>query len=471
MNNHSRLVQLPISILAVVLLLLVASEAQSANWSPPTKFFEVEPGGNVQFPTLLTDSGGNLHAFWGAAMTEGQPMALYHSRWQGDAWTEPVDVLLSPDGGGIWPFALHITRDDTIHVFWMGSGRIWYSLAHASQAHDARRWSRPDAIVPEQEPFTTLSVAQDTAGAWYLTYSNRTLDQISLLRSEDGVIAWLPERSIYAENDSNTWVGYPQVVVAPDGALWVSWQQMEAGSGRAKGIAYARSADSGETRSAPEQLIEGYYFGGFEVVGDVMVKKYGGGVGTGGRFVSFSYDSGATWTQSVNISDGGGEGAQGIGIALDSAGRWHFIEQSLSTFGIAVWSAGTWSGFQSILPAEELVACCPGENAVLGISEGMRQHVFWEGENRILWYTTRELDAPFAAAHALALPKTDAAPTVAPTPVVRLPTPSPTLPFLINGPAGETSANSWHPIIIGILPGAMLVAATVIVHLRRTRSP
>ncbi len=464
----------------VYLALPLITQAQSSTWSPPTRFFEIDQGGNVQSPTLLTDSGANLHAFWGAAMTEGQPTALYYSHWEDGNWTEPVDVLVSPDGGSIWPFTARVDENDYVHVFWMSSSQIWHSMAHVAQLDDARHWTPPDLVPTDETPFTTLGLAQDADGVWYLAYSNRDLDTITLLKSEDGAVSWENAGVIHQEARSDTWVGYPGIVVAPDGALWVSWQEMEAGSGTSKGLAYARSEDGGATWSEPESLVTGYYFGGFEVIGDVMVKKYGGGIGTGGRFVSFSKDSGSSWTEPRNISAGDGEGAQAIGLVVDSTDDWHFIVETGMTFARVAWNRENWSTPEFVVPRDLMQVCCitPGkvtENAAVGISDGNRIHVFYEQDDSVLWYTSRELDAPRLVPQPPSSPQTAPMDSTTGDVAVAPPTDTPApVPASTPAPGRDdsrppTASSMTFPILLALAPVLLIIGTVVVLQIGRRR--
>jgi len=278
----------------------------------------------------------------------------------------------------------------------------------------------------------------------------------------------------------DTWVGYPGIVVAPDGALWASWQEMEPGSGRSKGLAYARSEDGGATWSAPEQIIAGYYFGGFEVVGDTMVKKYGGGVGTGGRFVSFSEDSGSSWTEPRNISAGDGEGAQAIGLVVDSAEDWHFIVETGMTFARVAWNRDKWSTPEFVVSRDLMQVCCttPGkvtENAAVGISDGNHIHVFYEQDNSVLWVTSRELDAPRMVPQPPSSPHATQMDSTAADVAVATPMDTPT-PVVASTPApwrgdsrAPTASSMTFPILLALAPVLLIIGTVMVLQIGRRR--
>jgi len=455
---------------------IVRAQAGS-DWSPPQSFFQVSSGGDVQSPVLLTDSGGNVHALWGASMDERQSMALYYSQWKGDNWTKPVDVLVSPDGDDIWPFSAYIVQD-TVHVYWISNGQVAHSEAHASQLANPHQWSAPSMITTENVPFAFRGFFLDESSTWYLVYGNRALDKVSILTSVDGGVTWNTEQVVYQELSASTWIGSPSVTVAPDKTVWVSWEEMDPRSGRGKGVTYARSLDGGLTWSAPEKLIDGYYFGGFKTVGDIFLKLYAGGIGTGGRYVSFSTDSGLTWTEVRNISAGNGEGAQGIGLVVDSAGVWQFIVESNMTFARVAWDGTTWFAPDFVLSYDAMYACCVSsggvtENASVAISDGNRIHVIFEQDDLTLWHTSRLLDAPEVPSVRLSQPSHEPA-TVAieqgdPDAVIAVGTPiQQRLDEGFDRFADVREVSSWLSVVVALVSVCVFVGLVVIAkQLRR----
>jgi hypothetical protein len=414
---------------------------------------------------------------------------LYHSRWDGANWSAPIDVLASPDGESIRATHLRLDHADYVHAFWTdASGDIWHSAAHASRAQDAHGWLQP-ALIPTQETaFNRLGTAQDASGAWYLVYTNRTADTVRLLRSTDGEMRAWQERTLYTEVRRDTWIAHAGAVVAPDGVLWVWWHELDPdGEGYGhKSVVTVRSSDGGQTWTQPEQAVTGYYSADFRVIGDTMVRLVFGGLGTGGRYVAFSRDSGSVWTADRDIGTGEGEGMTAIGLAIDGAQSWHFVEATGNGFATVSWEQGAWQPLEYVVPPEEIQACCSGlggiaENPVIGISDGNRAHVFFEEADRVLWYTSRQLDAPYVS------PRPPLPTQAAPGPVVANPGSSGAAEIPAQEPEGPTAvavsgtdpletdpgdfgAGPWLAVVIGILPATLLVPIALAFHVKSRRS-
>jgi hypothetical protein len=84
-------------------------------------------------------------------------------------------------------------------------------------------------------------VSSDKGGSWSGPF--RIADAL-------GVGARDPETSVPIRDGANL----PQVAVAPNGHLWVAWQDARFAAGAYDGIALARSTDGGRTWSAPVQV-------------------------------------------------------------------------------------------------------------------------------------------------------------------------------------------------------------------------
>ncbi|MEM4724271.1 MAG: sialidase family protein [Candidatus Hadarchaeum sp.] len=479
-NDHIYFL-LALLLLTAILGTMAPARAQSTSpWTPPVKFFEVEPGGEVQSPTLVSDPAGGLHAFWSAKVDVSAPSALYHSRWLGDRWSEPVDVLFST-----FPTTVVVGKDNYFHAFWHFSKQLYYSKAPLAEAGDARQWAAPQPLSSIGDG--GLGITQDQEGTWYLAYAEDGLAAIKILRSKDN---WSTFDQITVATNENpaVWLAFPSIAVAADGSLWLSWNELTSawqGNSRAgvrERLLGVRSLDGGETWTRPEVIIEGYYNGGYRSVGDILVRLVAGGLGTGGRFVSFSYDSGNTWTEPINIGLGGAEGMQGIGLAIDSRGVWHFLVETSSTFAEVPWQDGIWSTPQLVVGRELLQECCvtPGEvteNGVIGVSNGNRLHVIFEEANRTLWWSQKTLDAPFVSAalpepsresqvYSLAPTSADAQRVAIPESMLPAGADEKTTSPVVRSFASDRTAAPWHPIAAGTLSALLVVVVAVLARKR-----
>ena len=89
--------------LALLVLLLHVRDGlaqDSIVWSEPRLLSN--PAFVAGPPALATDAAGNVHVMWAELMDGdlqvGEGDALVYTRWDGEQWTWPLDVLATPGG-------------------------------------------------------------------------------------------------------------------------------------------------------------------------------------------------------------------------------------------------------------------------------------------------------------------------------------------------------------------------------------
>jgi len=460
-------------------------------WSVPTRFFEPPADGVTHTPRLKLDSNGILHAFWPVRSPKDAPGAIYYSRWDGETWTSPVDILYSPQGVGILDIALVEDQPGRFRAFWNTGDGFLTSTALAGEAGNAQAWSAPTSIPTDEIPYAPPAVAVMGPGHLVLVYVPNSYKAVRRMESVDGGKTWSDPLDLYVEYSAAGGVSSPGVVSTADETLFVWWHKIRYPAGTPMGVAYISSSDGGLTWSNPEEVAfekafdhfaaaNWYYSGGFMRLGALLARIAVGGIGVGGRYIALSADGGRTWMPPTNIGMGGVEGMQGISGAVDSRGIWYFVEQTQGSFATVTLDGTRWSVPQLILSDKELSAYCqdrPGdiENAILAISDGNRLHVFWEGPgDATIWYTSRLVDAPYtppqpwpvpAPTQAAPISRSDIGPTVA--------TPTP-IPLVwqtgeLESVADPTPNRQWIPIVVGVMTALFLVSGVIVVQLRGNR--
>ena len=148
------------------------------------------------FPVLVTDSWGTAHAFWTQLPREGdsQSGAIYHARWDGSSWSEPIGILFSPER----PMrSLSGALDTTgrIHIVWTAGayGPVWHSSAPALQADSAGAWSVPSLVSVVNAWGLGLSI--DSADRCHVAFCTGGDDDGCYHTSSVGGGTWTPRSS------------------------------------------------------------------------------------------------------------------------------------------------------------------------------------------------------------------------------------------------------------------------------------
>lgn len=448
------------SLLSVLLLLLSvaaradlpAVEAQSVSvaWNSPIRL--TDPGIQSWSPTITADGAGNVHILWSQTMLTGSLVGmgdtLFYTRWDGQKWTTPSDVLVSPGGLGAEYPDIVATSDGLLHAVWGTGGansKLLYARAPACCAEDPRNWTRPITLGGAVN--LTSSIATDSKGVLHVVYASLATHKIVYQRSEDSGKNWSkPVQISSAAQRSDEYPAYPRLSVDALGRIHLAWSIMPY-PGRA--VIYSRSDDGGQTWKEPV-MIDVYdryrYETGYgpflidvETSGADIVHLTWDGAPTVERHHVWSKDGGETWSDPDTFIPELTAGGRALwnDMVVDSAGVLHAV--SIKQPWAAQWSGGGWS--QSVAIGSRSFA----EDLRMTISHGNQLHVVWleviPGNPSVVYYVRGISSAPAVPVHPLPTLAPDAlGNTLAATPTLTPAAVQAASPTLVALPQTEVEA-------------------------------
>ena len=482
---------LVISLLSISWIAPVRVQMQGGGWSAPYRLSS--DAGKASEGYLTADKYGYVHCFWTETLFENEHWIIKYARFDGTTWTKPNDIYVTTRGmRNVAPFA---DQQGILHIAWAEGlvGPAYYTYAPANAAFSARNWAKPTLInVPARVVFLRV----DSKGILHMLYINQTEEAAGVyyIRSEDRGKTWsepvwldpdiLPAHipdSLSFELDEN------------DGlhAVWM-YGTREAGA-TPDWVRYTHSLDGGRTWSAPF-LLDRYDEASdhnLTTAGPVMtvqgqtVHVIWAAGSLPYRYHRFSTDAGLTWSEPVHIF-GDLHGQAFDGIAVDRAGRVHFVGQIRYPMGIynAYWDQSQWS-------KPSLVYLISVDGSGEDVGERVHAHhtlpviragnqlvlTFADGPadpNRRLFVMYRTMDdiLPLENAPTPVLPATQV-PESSPTP--RQPTPLPTqtaiTPFVESAdaePMGPLPAPDLA-LRVALVPILLVLGATIIIQVYRRK--
>ena len=332
--------------LIVMLLIVVAVPALSATaqrqddaWTGPIRLSTEDGHVLGDGAKLALDPYGMAHALWVENIPRNGAYALYYSRFDGEFWSEPVDVFVSgPDTtfGGFLTNPI-ITDDGRIHFMWTpgDDGPILYMTAPAHDARSARNWERE-----RQFDLQALKVdmVQDIHGVMHVVFADLSDGRpgIYYMHSADLGANWSSVQWLDVEIPENH---VPRHVILEyddfDDSLHLFWKYDEKiGDGvQGRELLYARSVDGGKQWSRPflvdsaDETPGELRAGGMVMnVSDGTIHLIWSGDESVHREHRYSRDGGVTWTQSQRIF-GNLSGSAGDSLIVDELDRMYFFGQ------------------------------------------------------------------------------------------------------------------------------------------------
>ena len=302
------------------------------GWSPLEPLF-VNPDPTEVLDNLATslvvDDQGQAHLAWLSfplRIKDGSQDAFLYSRWDGESWTQPVDIFAASGTLRLgWP-VLVPEPSGKLHIFWNTGSYIYHSWAWAEQADSAQAWMQPELVVSETEPDSApIDVKLDTEGRFHLVFTKRTGDA-RYTYSDDGGQSWSAPVSVSSVG-ANVTTFVPKLSVTPEiGTIHVMWTEFPLSEGRSLRVNYARSVDGGNTWSDPLEMGSQFPSDGNVLAVDdgIVYVAWNGGVGGGGRYFRWSLDGGVTWSNVIRFSDRAGQSSF-PSLALDSNNMLHIL--------------------------------------------------------------------------------------------------------------------------------------------------
>jgi len=441
----------------------IAVDAPAIAWSDPENVSQSPTSSG--HPTMVISKDGNVHVFWsedvnGLPLHSGEPPAMgnaiAYSRWDGNRWTRPVDVLSVPtESIAGFPEAA-VDTEDNLHLVWIGQRTVYHSQAPAEQAASAHAWSTPVAVahgdLPRSHP---VDVAVDSASVIHVLMSDNSYGgSARVTRSFDGGVSWQPLQEISAPpGPLEASFSRVRLMVDATDRLHATWQSDQA-EGYGQGVYYARSTDGGLQWEPPQRF--GYRDAGETFVAfPNLVSRNGGEMHAFyidgwhvGRWHRISLDAGESWSAAEHIITSM-EGINGyMAPVMDGRGRLHLIinmrTRSDQVVGIyhAMWLEGNWSAVRPVDVSSPAARSAHVASAAVRLGNEIHT-VYVDLGGGEIWHVCGTI-SDIESQMTMAAPALDSAPL--PT-AVAPPTPLPTLvprPLVKLDLQGADERNGWQ---------------------------
>jgi hypothetical protein len=483
---------LTVGVLILLITLSVTSwaGAQSSDsyWTQPYPLSS--QSGQVGIQTVFADSFGYIHLFWPETGLSENTTFLYYSRFDGETWSSPVDIVLAPASTRI---TATVDLAGNLHLLYSNrhTGDVFYTRSPIQQATSAQGWEKPRQLDISVQ---WMDFKVDSLGTYHLLFSGFEQDEPGVYHTNsfDEGQTWSRPAWLDPDKPADLTPTEIQLEMGAENSLHAVWLYVDQDF-VGRWIRYSHSMDQGQNWSVPF-TIDKVEAGSQElrlpapklsVFGEDVHVVWAGDFLTH-RKHRISRDSGASWNQgSFIFGDLHGQ-AIGDGLGLDTRGRLHFFGQIRWPQGIyhAYWNLGNWSTPSMIY----LIA----QDAFDPIGDRIHAHriraAIRSGNQLVVTFTTSPSDpqsilyamqitlADVPAQVPLPLPEQAAAPTfdaelvpASPTSLPASPTKRPTLESpLDTGPSGTNPPSLG--LMLGVLPVFLLVVGIIIVRFLSRRS-
>ena len=462
------------------------AQTQGPQWSTPVQLSGGER--SAYAATMAIDSAGHIHVFWTENHTQpigGEGDTLYYAGWDGQSWTKPRDIMVSPDNSvADFPEAA-IDNQDNIYLAWRGGPMIKYvylATATVRIAGSFQNWSRPVPSLSSSGQPMGVDIAIGPDNTLYACHIGGTSDQqVQCAKSDNGGMSWQSEVNLSEGDRSDELVVFPRVIVDKYDTVHATWNTVQIPGGWPPlGVYYAHSTDRGETWSAATQIAAGAYtYASVAVTPDKVLHAFWSGAAEdAGKFHARSSDGGKTWSLPLRIAEGLAGATTGwLAPAVDSSGTLHLVMSAgSSSRGLDEIYYTSWDGQRWAEP-RIISGGGSGIRPRLEVSEGNVLNAVWEesiNDENSIYYASFRTTAPRLEPHLVATATLSAQPSpnatrrtreVTATPLTRSQTPLPA--DLQDQPTGPTDHAS--ALLIGVVPAGLLVFFVLGLTILRSR--
>ncbi|NLE77047.1 MAG: hypothetical protein GX605_09910 [Chloroflexi bacterium] len=465
----------------------VAAQSDDYDWQPPINLSN--SAASSSYPAIVADGHGFVHVFWSEEV-DGEsildvPQALvhngntiYYTRWDGEDWSEPVDILFVPGDPIADYISAAVDRQNGLHLVWTGQDSFYYSTAPAHLAQQPQSWSTPVVVATgSARSMWESSIAAAEPGQVHVAYATRGPDAgIFYVASTDGGRNWgAPVQLSWPLERLEKGYMHVKLVLGPDGVLHCVWGTYEK-DGYGQAVYYARSADGGGQWSEAQQM------GNREAEEYGVLYAYVAALPSGethivyidgpwhiGRWHRVSPDAGLTWSEPSQILDSL-EGVNGYTLlVVDGLEQVHLVvtmrtREQVGGLFHSKWLGTAWSPVTLEIPDRPETG--PGAHwTAVTIRLGNELHVVWNtnfsSQAGEIWYSRASIPG---------VPAQSPKPTPAPSPTVGAaapvapsPTPPPTPAWVGPAPAASTQLPEYLPLLAAAVGSLAVVVGTIIV--------
>ena len=477
----------------------VKAQAQN-SWSEPMRISDRIRGASEGL--MVTDKYGYVYLFWTEEDKDEERFSIYYSRFDGNAWTKPIDVAITRPGLSIMNFAPAVDPEGGLHLVWSEDDYTsYYIQAPFMQTPSAKPWTRPLTL---GAPANRFKLQVDSLGVRHLVYNIMLGNDVGVhyMRSLDSGESWSNPVRLDPDIPAGATPQWLAFDLGDDGALHVLWDYFDMDAALGTTIRYAHSLDGGESWSPaldldttsstdqslqmpfPDMVVSGKNI--YAIWGRSRPENQANPLAIFRRY-RISNDAGLTWSEPRwMMGDLNGQ-AIGSGLDVDSQGRIHYLVQMRWPMAIwhTYWDGNAWSAPTTVYfiarddPESQIINATRSRVHAHNVREVIRNGnqlvmAFTDSPSvgaMGLYVTTRMIDdaMPFVllpTPPATPKPIATATATLQPTPTA---TPSLKGPERANTIKPQTATAPTLVLGTSLLPALLLISSVALIHLWRRR--